>query len=48
MYKLAKDLGQTVEQIMQMTTAEFMGWIAYYKLEVEEERKAMNRAKTRR
>lgn len=48
MYRLAKDLGRTITEIMQMTTAEFMGWVAFYKWEAEEERKAMSRAKTRR
>ena len=33
---------------MKMTTAEFMGWAAFYKIEAEEERKAMNRAKVRK
>ena len=48
MYRLAKDLGLTVKEVMKMTSAEFMGWAAFYKLEAEEERKAMNRAKARR
>lgn len=48
MYRLAKDLGQSVEQVMKMTKTEFVGWVAFYKLEHEEERKAMNQAKARR
>lgn len=48
MYRLAKDLGLTIKQVMKMNTAEFMGWIAFYKLEAEEERKAMNQARSRR
>jgi len=48
MYRLAKDLGRTVTEIMQMNTAEFQGWVAFYKWENEEERKAMMRAKARR
>jgi len=48
MYRLAKDLGSTVEDVMKMTRAEFIGWIAFYKREHEEQKKAMNKAKTRR
>ncbi len=48
MYRLAKDLGRTVKEVMKMTTAEFTGWVAFYKLEAEEQRKAMNSAKARR
>jgi len=48
MYRLAKDLGLTIKDVMKMTTAEFMGWAAFYKIEAEEERKAMNRAKVRK
>tara|TARA_R110000796_G_scaffold36696_1_gene93191 strand:- start:201 stop:350 length:150 start_codon:yes stop_codon:yes gene_type:complete len=45
MFRLAKDLGQTVKQVMKMTTAEFTGWIAFYKIEAEETKKAMAAAK---
>ena len=48
MYRLGKDLGLTITEVMKMTTAEFMGWAAFYKLEQEEEKKAMQRAKARR
>jgi|TARA_R110000796_G_scaffold3889_1_gene14861 hypothetical protein len=48
MYRLAKDLGRTVKEVMEMTTAEFMGWVAFYKYNAEEEKKAMNSAKARR
>lgn len=48
MYKLGKDLGLTVQQVMQMTTAEFAGWAAFYKIESEENRKAMQKASSRR
>lgn len=48
MYRIAKDLGLRVEDVMQMTTAEFAGWAAFYKIEQEESRKAMQRAKARR
>lgn len=45
MYRLAKDLGRTVEEVMEMTTAEFVGWVAFYKQEAEQEKQAMNKAK---
>lgn len=45
MFRLAKDLGRTVKEIMRMNTAEFAGWIAFYKLESEEAKAAMNKAK---
>lgn len=48
MYRLAKDLGLTIEQVLQMSKTEFVGWIAFYKIESQEERKAMNKAKARR
>lgn len=47
-YRLAKDLGRTVKEVMEMTTAEFMGWVAFYKYEAEENKKAMAQARTRR
>jgi hypothetical protein len=31
-----------------MSKTEFVGWIAFYKMEAEEERKSMQRAKARR
>ena len=48
MYRLAKDLGRTVKEVMEMNTAEFLGWIAFYKYEAEESKKAMMQAKARR
>lgn len=47
MYRLAKDLGLRVEQVMEMTTAEFAGWITFYKWEAEEQKKAMQKARSR-
>lgn len=44
-YRLAKDLGRTVEEVFNMTTSEFAGWAAFYKWEAEETKKAMNRSK---
>jgi hypothetical protein len=42
-YRLAKDLGLLVEEVLAMTTAEFVGWAAFYKMEAEENKKAMNK-----
>ena len=46
-YKLAKDLGLLVEQVMEMSVAEFVGWAAFYKIEAEETKKAMDKARRR-
>jgi hypothetical protein len=46
-YRLAKDLGLKVEDILTMNQAEFTGWAAFYKIESEETRKAMDKAKRR-
>ncbi len=47
-YRLAKDLGRTVEEILEMSTAEFAGWAAFYKIEAEETKRALDKAKGRR
>lgn len=47
-YRLAKDLGLLVEQVLEMSTAEFAGWAAFYKVEAEETKKAMDKAKRSR
>lgn len=47
MYRLAKDLGLLVEDVMKMSTAEFAGWAAYYKLEAEEMKKQQQKARSR-
>ena len=39
-YRLAKDLGRTVEEILEMSNFEFAGWAAFYKIEAEEIKKA--------
>lgn len=48
MYRLAKDLGRSVEEIGKMSNHEFTGWIAFYKMEAEAQKKAMEQAKRRR
>lgn len=47
-YRLAKDLGLLVSQVLDMSMAEFAGWAAFYKIEAEETKKAMDKAKGRR
>ena len=44
-YRLAKDLGLLVEQVLEMSSAEFAGWAAFYKYEHEETEKAMKRSR---
>lgn len=46
-YRLAKDLGMRVQDVLEMSTLEFQGWIVFYKWEVEEQKKAMNKARSR-
>jgi hypothetical protein len=43
MYRLGKDLGLRISQVMEMSEAEFLGWAAFYKYENEETKKAMNK-----
>jgi len=43
--RLGKDLGLTLEQVFDMTVDEFQIWAAFYKWEVDEQRKAMNKRK---
>ena len=47
-YRLAKDLGLLLKDVLQMTTDEFYGWIAFYKIEADETKKVMNRQKAQR
>ncbi len=42
-YRLAKDLGRTVTEVLDMSTTEFAGWAAFYKIEQEEMKKQMER-----
>lgn len=48
MLRLGKDLGLTLEQVMDMSIAEFQHWAAFYKLEAEENKKAMEKARRSR
>ena len=47
MYRLAKDLGLTVESILDMSQAEFAGWAAFYKYEYDEQKKAQQKSRSR-
>jgi hypothetical protein len=42
-YRLAKDLGHKVEDILDMSLAEFQGWAVFYKIEHEEQKKAQQK-----
>ena len=46
-YRLAKDLGLLVEQVLEMSMTEFMGWAAFYRMEAEENKKAMQKSRSR-
>lgn len=43
MMRLAKDLGRTLEEIMEMSSLEFKLWIAFYNLENKEQKAAMRK-----
>lgn len=45
MLRLAKDLGRTLEEIMEISTLEFKMWVAYYNLQQKEQEKSMRKAK---
>ena len=47
MYRLAKDLGLTVESILEMSQAEFVGWAAFYKYEYDEQKKQAQKSRSR-
>lgn len=46
-YRLAKDLGMRVQDVLEMTTVEFQGWAVFYKMEAEENRKQMQKMRSR-
>jgi hypothetical protein len=47
-YRLAKDLGLKVEDVLDMTIVEFAGWAAFYKMEMDENKKEMQKIRSRR
>jgi hypothetical protein len=42
-YRLAKDLGLKVTEVLEMDTTEFIGWIAFYKMEADANKQAAKR-----
>jgi len=42
-YRLAKDLGLRVSDVLEMTVAEFQGWAAFYSWEAKEMKKQSQR-----
>lgn len=48
MMRLAKDLGRTLEELMEMSTLEFKLWAGYYTLEAKEREAAMRKKKNGR
>jgi hypothetical protein len=48
MFRLAKELHKTVEEIMQMSSVEYRGWIEYFNWISQEEKKANKKASRRR
>lgn len=45
-YRLAKDLGLRVVDVLEMSLAEFSGWAAFYKIEAEEHKKMIQRSRS--
>jgi len=43
--RLARDLGLTLEQIFEMSVAEFQTWAAYYSIEAREIKKQNQRSR---
>lgn len=46
--RLAKDLGQTLETIMNLSTVELELWMAFYKIEYDERKRAEQKARSKR
>ena len=46
--RLAKDLGRTLEEILELSNLEFRLWVAYYNLEAKERQAATRKAKNGR
>lgn len=46
--KLAKDLGRTLEEIMEMSSLEFKMWVAYYSLDYKERKAEARKQKNGR
>ena len=48
MMTLAKDLGRSLDEIMEMSTLEFRMWGAYYMLEYKDRERAMKNGSKRK
>jgi hypothetical protein len=46
-YRLAKDLGLRITDVLDMSVDEFTGWAAFYKMEADEHKKQMQKARSR-
>jgi len=47
LYKLATDLGKSVEEILQLSRVEILGWIQYYEYLSKEQKKAQQKTRRR-
>jgi hypothetical protein len=41
-------LGLSVATVLEMTKTEFIGWVAFYKMEAEETRKELQKQRSRK
>lgn len=48
MFKLALDLGKSVEEVYQMSSVEVRGWVEYFTYIAKEQKKAQKASGTRR
>lgn len=46
--KLAKELGRTLEELMEMSSLEFKMWVAYYNLDYKERKAEARKQKNGR
>lgn len=46
--RLCRDLGQTLETIMNLSVQEIQLWVAYYNLQHREDKRAQQRARAKR
>ena len=43
--RLAKDLGQTLETVLEMSVAEIQLWLGFYNIEAKEHKRVRDKAK---
>jgi len=46
-YRLATELGKTVEEVFQMSSVEVRGWVEYFDFVNTEQKKARNKTRRR-